>query len=101
MQFTSHLQKFDLVNVAPLRAVDLQIYLFYFNVYFQEGLVLCEEQTCDKIVCPEPVHMQNKCCPQCPGKINIMHYLSIKVIFNAFFCLNFLITVLKAVSHIG
>ncbi|KAJ9586863.1 hypothetical protein L9F63_019545, partial [Diploptera punctata] len=31
-----------------------------------EGLVLCEEQVCDKLNCQEPVHVQDKCCPQCP-----------------------------------
>ncbi|KAJ4435726.1 hypothetical protein ANN_18342 [Periplaneta americana] len=32
----------------------------------QEGLVLCEVQTCQELSCHEPMHNPDNCCPQCP-----------------------------------
>ncbi|XP_068085126.1 chordin-like protein 1 [Anabrus simplex] len=33
----------------------------------QEGLVLCEIQTCSELHCTEPIHTPDNCCPHCPG----------------------------------
>ncbi|XP_038068738.1 zonadhesin-like isoform X3 [Patiria miniata] len=39
------------------------------NCQCNDGTVVCTDQTCPELTCPEPIQLDDICCPRCPGEL--------------------------------